>query len=247
MPTITRKASASTLTEGCLSTNSPIGRAANIITPTEVTTAATITQIWSTMPTAVMTESSENTMSMTAIWAMMLQNSLLPPALMASPSVCGGASSSRASTSTKISCDALYSRNRPPSSSTRSRPLMPWPNTWNRSALRPITQLSENSSSRRVIMAKPRPSWRARLRNCTGRRPTSTEMKMMLSTPSTISSAVSMAKAIQTFGSSRNSMMVKQKGKRGTCRAVVPDAAALSRRKCDSRNCRSFGKLEISH
>ena len=75
MPTITRNASASTLTEGWRSTNSPIGLAATSITPTEATTAATMTPIWSTMPTAVMTESSENTMSMTAIWPMMPQKS----------------------------------------------------------------------------------------------------------------------------------------------------------------------------
>lgn len=67
MPTITRNASASTLIDGWRSTNSPMGLAATSITPTDATTAATITPIWFTMSTAVMTESSENTMSMTAI------------------------------------------------------------------------------------------------------------------------------------------------------------------------------------
>ncbi len=54
MPTIMRKASARTLIDGWRSTNSPIGLAATSITPTENTTA-------------VITESSENTIPMTAI------------------------------------------------------------------------------------------------------------------------------------------------------------------------------------
>lgn len=47
------------------------GLAATSITPTDATTAVTVTPIWFTMSTAVMPESSENTMSMTAIWPMM--------------------------------------------------------------------------------------------------------------------------------------------------------------------------------
>src|ERR1700761_2735626 len=77
MPTITRKASASTLIDGWRSTKSPIGLAANIITATAATTAAIITPTRSTMPTAVMTESSENTRSMTAICAITLQKRAL--------------------------------------------------------------------------------------------------------------------------------------------------------------------------
>jgi hypothetical protein len=83
---------------------------------------------------------------------------------------------------------------------------MPWPSTEKRSAVRPITQLSENSSSSRETIAKPRPSRRALSRSSGGRRPTRMEMKMMLSTPRTISRAVSIAKAIQMLGSRRNSM-----------------------------------------
>ena len=48
---------------------SPIGFEAKIITPTAMMIAATITGTLSTMPTAVITESSENTMSMMAICA----------------------------------------------------------------------------------------------------------------------------------------------------------------------------------
>ncbi|MNC23075.1 hypothetical protein D3C75_710900 [compost metagenome] len=42
----------------------------SIITSTATTMAAIITGTWETMPTAVITESSENTMSMMAIWMM---------------------------------------------------------------------------------------------------------------------------------------------------------------------------------
>ena len=73
---------------------------------TEVMTAATITPIWSTMPTAVMTESSEKTMSMTAIWVMMPQNRRAPAALMRAGSVSGAWSSSRACWSSPRACCA---------------------------------------------------------------------------------------------------------------------------------------------
>ena len=51
-----------------------MARANSIINPTEATTAAIITETWSTMPTAVMMESSENTMSMMMICTMMAAN-----------------------------------------------------------------------------------------------------------------------------------------------------------------------------
>ncbi len=54
---------------GCASTKSPIGLAANIMTATAMTMASTMTGMSLTIPTAVITESSENTMSMMAIWA----------------------------------------------------------------------------------------------------------------------------------------------------------------------------------
>ncbi len=70
-------------------------------------TAAIMTPIWSTMPTAVITESSEKTMSRMAIWPMMPQNSAPRPAAAETPGVASGACWSRASTSMKISCEAL--------------------------------------------------------------------------------------------------------------------------------------------
>ena len=56
--------------DGCAETNSPMARANSIMRPTEAMTAAIITDTWSTMPTAVMMESSENTMSMMMICTM---------------------------------------------------------------------------------------------------------------------------------------------------------------------------------
>jgi len=64
---------------GWRSTNSEIGRAIAIMTSTATITAAIMTSTWSTMPTAVMTESSENTMSTMAICAMTLPNALAAP------------------------------------------------------------------------------------------------------------------------------------------------------------------------
>ncbi len=69
-----RKLSASILMVGCLCTNALIGSAATIMIATDTTTAVTMTHRSSTMPMAVMTESSENTMSSTMIWAITLAN-----------------------------------------------------------------------------------------------------------------------------------------------------------------------------
>ncbi|MNZ24979.1 hypothetical protein D3C78_421380 [compost metagenome] len=62
--------------------------AASIITSTATMIAATITGTWETMPTAVITESRENTMSMMAIWMM------VPMKLRAAPEGCSPVSSS---------------------------------------------------------------------------------------------------------------------------------------------------------
>ena len=72
-----------------------------------------------------------------------------------------------------------------------------------------MIQASEASRAIRVPIASSRPSRRARLRCAAGRRPTRIEMKMMLSTPSTISSAVSVARAIQAFGSAIQSIALE--------------------------------------
>lgn len=54
---------------GWFETKRPIGPANSIIRNTDTTTAAIMTRTSSTMPTAVMIESSENTRSITMIWS----------------------------------------------------------------------------------------------------------------------------------------------------------------------------------
>ncbi|MCY1559712.1 hypothetical protein D9M68_967740 [compost metagenome] len=61
---------ASIFNDGCLSMKSLMVPAESIITSTATIIAATITGTWETMPTAVITESRENTISMMAIWMM---------------------------------------------------------------------------------------------------------------------------------------------------------------------------------
>ena len=70
-------------------TKSLIRPATNIIRPIDSTTAAIMTGSSSTMPTAVMTESSEKTRSTRMIWTMIAANVAdfpLPPPWSSSPS-----------------------------------------------------------------------------------------------------------------------------------------------------------------
>ena len=88
----------------------------SIIRPTEATTAAIITPTWLTMPTAVMIESSENTRSMTMIWAITPAklDATLADSLPSSPS------------SNWCTSPVLFQiRNRPPAIRIRSRPETP--------------------------------------------------------------------------------------------------------------------------
>ncbi|MNV66835.1 hypothetical protein D3C71_1596090 [compost metagenome] len=105
----------------------PSGLAASSITATDSRIAATITGMWSAMPTAVITESSENTMSITAICAITMPNT-------AEALVVVGSSSSPPVISSRISIVPLMIRNRPPRISTRSRMEMPMPAMVNRLA-----------------------------------------------------------------------------------------------------------------
>ena len=75
------------------------------------------------------------------------------------------------------------------------------PITVNHGSVSRMIQDSENSSSTRVIMAPSRPMRRARGCCSGGSFPDRMEMKMMLSTPRTISRKVSVARAIQICGS----------------------------------------------
>ena len=66
-PISSRKASASIFTVGCRSTKPLIDRAATSMTPTAMTTATIMIDTSSAIPTAVITESSEKTMSSSKI------------------------------------------------------------------------------------------------------------------------------------------------------------------------------------
>ena len=191
-PISTRKDSASILMVGFSSTNEDTGPAASIITSTAATMAATITGRSSTKPTAVMTESSENTTSITAICASTPKKPTLEPPLRAA--------AGSASIALWISWVALASRNAPPASMMMSRPEMPSPSTSNSSLVRPITQESVNSSRMRVHMATPKPSVRANGCWWAGSRLVRMLMKMTLSMPSTISRAANVAKASHVSG-----------------------------------------------
>ena len=102
---------------GCSLTKRPIAPANAIISATEMMTAAIITAISSTMPTAVMIESSENTRSMT----MICRITAAKPALTAA-----AASPSAPSSDWWISTVLFQIRNRPPPIRIRSRPEISW-------------------------------------------------------------------------------------------------------------------------
>ena len=81
-------------------------------------------------------------------------------------------------------------------------------NTLNSGSVSRMIQASDSSSRMREPIASDRPSRRARSRFSGGSRPTRIEMKMMLSTPSTISRAVRVARATQALGSAIQSNML---------------------------------------
>src|SRR6266850_3321988 len=94
-----------------------------------------------------------------------------------------------------MSDGALDMRNSPPASRIRSRPATPWPATWNIGRVSPMIHDSVRSSRTRVMSASPSPMRRASGCCAAGSRALTIAMKTRLSTPSTISSAVSVASA----------------------------------------------------
>ncbi len=113
-PIIIKKPRHRMTTAGCLLTKSISGLAANSIIPTAIVTAIIITDKSLTIPTAVITLSSENTASSTTICTITIQNT-----------ACTGFSSLWVSLPSMRSCSSvvpLNNKNTPPNSKIRSRP-----------------------------------------------------------------------------------------------------------------------------
>ena len=92
------------------------------MTSTDSTIAATITSMCCARPTAVNTESSENTMSMTPICRMISQKLFITPGLRLR---------TLPAAVPRISMTLFTIRNRPPANRIRSRPETSLPNTEN--------------------------------------------------------------------------------------------------------------------
>src|SRR5690606_12886609 len=214
-------ASASILTVGLASMKRPSGWDASSITATAIRIATTITGTYSpAMPTAAITESRENTISMTAIWAITAPNDTAALPLMSA------ASSWSTLIISRISIPPCTSRNRPPRIRIRSRTEMPCPNSTKRSVVSRASHASVSSSPMRVMQATAMPNLRANSRCSTGSRPTAIEMNTRLSMPSTISIVLKVSNRIHTCGSVTSS--------------IIPENSSV-RSKC---SCCSAGRLE---
>ena len=161
-------------------------------------TAAIITARCSTMPTAVITESSENTASSTTIWITTGQNLAPLRWLWLSWSL----PSSRSFNSTV----ALKSKNIPPVNIIRSRALKPCPLRVRIGLVSVASQEMDASSTRRITSASNKPTIRALSRCWRGSFSAKIAIKTRLSIPSTISSTTSVASPAQIVGSAIHSI-----------------------------------------
>ena len=184
-----------------------------------------------------MIESSENTMSSTMICRMIA----VKPAF-AAPLGVGLAAPSKLSW---ISLVLFQIRNRPPRIRIRSRPETSKPNTVNSGSTRPTIQASTSNRATRMNIAMNKPRRRAISRRSRGNLSTRIEMKMMLSMPSTSSSAVSVANAIQASGeSSSSSMGVFRFGARALLQALAKEwSSALIQRALSPAGAKLASKL----
>src|SRR5688500_1115504 len=150
------------------------------------------------MPTAVITESSENTASSTTICATVGQNAActVVPTWRSWPS-----------TRSWISVVALTSRNTPPAIRIRSRQEISKRQNESTGAVSDMTQEMLASRPSRISRASERPMMRARSRFSGGSLSARMAMKIRLSTPSTISSATRVRSPTQTVGSESHSMV----------------------------------------
>ena len=163
-------------------------------------TAIIMTERCFTIPTAVITLSSENTASSTTICTITIQNV-----------ACTGFSSfsiglfSRRSRSSMV---PLNSKNTPPNSKIRSRPENGWSKIWNSGLVRVTTHAIEASKTNRIHSASNKPTIRAVLRCSGGNFSARIAIKTRLSIPKTISSTTSVNKPTHADGSDIHSKII---------------------------------------
>ena len=154
-----------------------------------------MTQISLAMPTAVTTESSENTMSISMICPM------TAPMLAFAFLAFGSSSPPIFSVFSNTSLLLLKIKKTPPTSKMRSRPDISCLKTVKSGCSSFMTHDKVNSSPSRLIKAAPKPSRYANWRFASGKRCTMMAMKTMLSMPSTISSPASATRLMRIVGS----------------------------------------------
>ena len=141
------------MTLGWRFTKSLTAPADTSITSMDSTIATIMIETSLAIPTAVITESSEKTMSSSKIWTSTSMN-----APRAAPAA---VSSWPASSLSWISQVALAIRKRPPPSRIRSRPETPRPSTEKSGAVSPMIQVIASSRPMRMPSASESPSRRA--------------------------------------------------------------------------------------
>ncbi|MCY1521311.1 hypothetical protein D9M68_561200 [compost metagenome] len=198
-PIISRKPRHSTTTVGWALTKRVSGLDASSMMPIAMTTAIIMMARWSTMPTAVMTESSENTASSTTICVTITQKLAYtrgpeePPCWLPSRRSCS-------------SMVPLNSRNRPPIIRIRSRPENDSGPMENRGAVSVTSHDMTDNRPRRMMSARLRPMMRARSRCAGGSLSARMAMKIRLSIPRTISRTTRVSKPTHAVGSSSHSI-----------------------------------------
>lgn len=208
-PITTRKLSASICRLGCLLMMRLTGPANSIMIPMATTTAIIMISTLSTKPTAVSMESNENTISIKMIWIITLI-SILAPTATAFTSWC--------SCNCILECISsvlLMIRKSPPTMRIMSfqenfiGPSVsgsPNQSSVSTGSFRPMIQLIINNNATLNNMAKSRPIFLAFFCWLSGSLLERIDIKMMLSTPSTISRKARVSRLIQIPGSAKFGM-----------------------------------------
>src|SRR5436190_4748332 len=134
-------------------------------------------------------------------------------------------------------------RNRPPAMRIKSRPDTPCPSKVKSGRVSLTIHAMLRSSSTRVMNAPASPSFRALGCSGAGSLPLKIEMKMMLSMPSTISSALSVSSPIQASGSDSHSTRLPRHWTRTWRWKLVGESPRCGA--CPSE--RSFGEPRADH